>query len=131
MPKDKAKAAPRILLVDDDPIFTKLMGKIAQKEKMHLVSFLSVREAYRDLMHENYDVVILVYDLGKVTGIQLSHYIENRGHLAPVVLVSASGAIDKQRWSKSVKDSLPKSLGPYAIFVSAIRAYDEAQANKM
>jgi CheY-like chemotaxis protein len=123
----KPKAAPRVLVVDDDPLFGRILQAVAERQKIPLTFINSPREAYKKISDLDFDVAIFDYDMGKVTGIQLSRFFEHHGqHPAPVVLVSHYANIERSQWPSSIKDSVSKSIGAISILVQALKAYDRS-----
>jgi CheY-like chemotaxis protein len=127
----KTKSAPSIVLVDDDPVFGKLMAMIALKQKLPFVFVNPEKESLQKLTELNFDIAILDYDLGKNTGLQLAQLLKRKGKTAPIVMVSASKFVDSTLWPKAVRSLVCKKVGPYAILVSALRAYDSTEESKI
>lgn len=115
---------PRILLVDDDVTFGKIMKKMADRLDLPLLYCSSVNEL-TSLRKSNYDIGIFDYDLGTVTGLQLSDIVERYLGRIPVLLVSSYGRIEPKKWPESVRGFVPKSRGFYAILSEACRVYQE------
>jgi DNA-binding NarL/FixJ family response regulator len=92
----------------------------AERRGIVLTYCSSVRERYR-AVDWNCDLIITDYDLGRVTGIQLSNYLQNHLSHLPILIVSAYKQIDTRGWPPSVKGFLQKQIGPNAILDEAIR----------
>jgi two-component SAPR family response regulator len=120
--KDKALPVPRILLVDDDVIFGKIMLKIAQREQIPLTFYSSVK-ALGQLSHLQADVGLVDYDLGSITGIQLTDFLERYLQEIPIILISQYRHIGSKHWPNSVVDFVPKSVGSYGILNAAFRVH--------
>lgn len=120
---------PHVVLVDDDPIFAALLKKVAIKERLNLTVILSAKEAYRTLPSLDYDVALLDFDLGRVTGVQLSTYLQNDGQTSPVILVSNIRDFQESEWPATVKKAVSKKAGPYSILGLARRIHQERKAN--
>ncbi len=80
---------PRILLIDDDPVFIAVMKRWATMEKVQLASYISLDEMGFIGLFSNYDVAILDYDLGYTTGIEIARCTDALLHQMPIVIVSA------------------------------------------
>ena len=119
---------PRILLVDDDVTFGKIMKKMAERLELPLQYCSSVNELAA-LSKPNYDIGIFDYDLGTVTGLQLSDIVERYLGKIPVLLVSSYARIEPKKWPDSVKGFVPKSKGFYAILSEACRVFQEKNQN--
>lgn len=120
-----AKAGrPRILLVDDDVTFGKIMMKMASKLDLPLHYVSSVNDLSR-ISEPDFDVGIFDYDLGTITGVQLSDVVEKYVGKIPILLVSAYGNIEsRKKWPASVRSFIPKSKGFYAILAEACRVFE-------
>lgn len=80
---------PRMFLVDDDPIFCKLMERTAKQTGDHLESFNSLTQL-GDSDLSGFDVGIVDFDLGCVDGVELAAYIENQLGRIPLVFISST-----------------------------------------
>lgn len=118
----KPAVMPRILLVDDDVLYGKIMSRVASCFKAELTFVRSVEElGDRDL--SSFDVAIIDYDLGSVTGVELTAYLDHHAPL-PIVLVSATERRPDRRWSDSIHDFLLKDSGPFAALDAAFEAHE-------
>jgi len=109
---------PKILLVDDDPIFGAIMRRTAKDVKVDLTFCQSIAEL-GELRNLDFDVAVIDYDLGSVTGTELSEYLEKYAGQLPVVLVSNTQRANSETWSQLVKDFVHKKMGAKAIFKAA------------
>ena len=114
-----------ILLVDDDPLFGKIMLAIASKQNVRLTYFRSPREAYQQLPSLRFDVAIIDYHLGLVNGIQLSNFLENFAKQIPVVLISGKNGdqIKDGPWPNNIQDFISKTTNPEEILEMVIKAH--------
>lgn len=119
--------APRILLIDDDPIFGKIMGRLAEQSRVNLTFCRSLDELGEKAWWR-YHAAIVDFDLGTATGLQLIGQMEKVLGSLPVILVSGGNQIDVpvNRWPISIKGFLQKSLGHVAILEAALAAHDMA-----
>ena len=117
--KDASVKRPHIVLVDDDPLFIRLLQKVAEKQSLKLSVFSSPEEAYKILPDMDFDVGLFDYDLGRVTGLQLVNFLQREGRRIPILLVSHLGEIEKWRWPASIRKSVSKNAGPYSILAIA------------
>jgi two-component SAPR family response regulator len=122
----RALPVPRILLVDDDVIFGKIMQKIAQREHIPLTYYSSVR-SLSQLTQFNYDIGLFDYDLGPITGLQLTDFLERYLQEMPIVLISQYKQIGGRSWPNSVVNFVPKSVGSYGILNAAFKAYADSK----
>ena len=118
------KVPPRILVVDDDPTFVRIMRRAAEQKGAIVTCCQSIDE-FAGLKKWDHDAVIMDYDLGAVTGFELTTYLEHfTKETIPVVLVSQSNRSDSSRWPSSIREFVHKGLGPFAILDAAFEAYD-------
>jgi CheY-like chemotaxis protein len=117
----------RILVVDDDPSFGKIMSRIGQQSQVSMTVCKSLEEI-GDLEHQKFDAAIVDYDLGSTNGIQVAEHLENLLGDIPVILVSQSQLVETpiSLWPSNVKGFLHKALGHIAILEAALAAHDIA-----
>ena len=115
---------PKILLIDDDPTFSKIMSKAAARSGVTMGSCQSV-EDIDSVDPGTYQVHIIDYDLGYVNGLEFVRYLESfsLGEI-PVILVSHSNLPGKIRWPDSIREFVHKNLGPFAILDAAFEAFE-------
>lgn len=120
----KPKHMPRILLIDDDPLFGKVMQRAANAKSIPL-SHCSSLEEFSQIKSFDYDVMIVDYNLGAVTGFELTRYIEQfTAKEVPVILVSQSESLDYQDWPTTVMEFVHKSVKPQGILEATLDAYE-------
>ena len=119
---------PQILLVDDDPVFGKILSRLAEQSRVNLTYCRSLEEV-GEKASWHYHSAIVDYDLGTATGIELIRQLEKVLEAVPIILVSSSSSridIPISRWPESIKGFLQKSLGHVAILEAAVAAHDLA-----
>jgi CheY-like chemotaxis protein len=109
---------PRILLIDDDLTFGRILAKAAQRSHLELIECNSVKQVNR-IPKWNFDVALIDYDLGDITGVQLSDVI-GRLRDMPVLLLSQYKQITVRQWPSRIKGFLHKSAGPFVILQAAV-----------
>ncbi len=115
---------PRILVVDDDPTF----GRIMQRAAVYLEADLVFVQCLQDLdpnLLGSFDVAIVDYDLGSVTGLELARYLDHHVSV-PIVLVSHAERTPNRQWSDSIHDFVHKSAGAHVIMDAAFEAHEIA-----
>ena len=117
---------PRILLVDDDPVFGKVMGMVALRERVPL-TFISSVEDLDHINSHDYDLGIFDYDLGPITGLQLSGLLNRYLGDIPVILISQYKHMENRSWPKNVRQFISKAEGAYGIISRALSIYAEGQ----
>jgi DNA-binding NtrC family response regulator len=98
----------KLLLVDDDPLFSAITIKGAKDYDLIIESVSSIKSFKKKELND-FEGFLIDYDLGDGTGDQILEYLSEKGIVRPVVLMSATN---------HVEDSFPnRSHHPYA-FVS-------------
>lgn len=105
---------PSVLLVDDDVVFGRIMQKVAQNQHVRLKYVSSVKDLER-MPYQKFDVALLDFDLGTITGIQLSRLLPQYFGSVPVVLISQYRDIPKHLWPTMVRGFVPKASGAFEI----------------
>lgn len=116
---------PRILLVDDDPIFCKVMQRLAQNYRSPLTVVSSVAKM-PETPDNAFDVAVIDYDLGCVTGLELIACLREQGLNIPVVLVSGTRRAVGPQWNDTIHEFVNKAAGPCAILDAAFEAHELA-----
>lgn len=126
-----SRIPPRVLLVDDDPTFGKIMDRTAMHENIKLDYCKSLAD-FSSLRSWDYDVIIMDHDMGAVTGEELASYVEeSTAREIPVILVSQTQRNDSKKWPGSIRKFMHKSLGPKAIFDSVVEAHEVWKKQKI
>ena len=123
----KSHVTPRLLVVDDDPLFGKIMKRAAACFGAQLTFVQSVA-ALTDYDLKGNDVAIIDFDLDTFTGLELVRSFGANSSL-PIVLVSAVVRHPDSHWSDSIYEFLVKDRGPLAIIDAAFEAHEIAQLN--
>ena len=111
-----------LFLIDDDPMFVKTMKLVAAHEGISLTSsgsFVDVQAHVRELA---FDVAIVDYDLGSVTGVEVSQYLEHFVGSKPTIVISISDRNDdvSSLWAHPYVRFVHKNSGHSAILHAAI-----------
>ena len=121
MPSD---SGPRILAVDDDPGFLRILGRAAEM-KGATVTWCQTFAEFRALKNAKYDAVVMDYDMGDVNGFEMTTYLEDTTmNKLPVILVSNTDRANSAIWLESIREFVHKRFGPFAI-VDAVYAAHE------
>lgn len=116
---------PKLLLVDDDPTYGKIMHKAATLHKLHL-TYCKDMEDFAQLSDFSFDVAIVDYNLGCVNGIELTRYIESYAMKpVPVILVSQTQQRANENWPNSIREFIYKENGPTAVINAACKFHRE------
>ena len=95
-----AKDLPRILVVDDDPDVTALLGTAMQGLNVETVLSYDGKDAVERINKENFDLILLDFNMPELNGEQVLHQIsKNANRLIssddlrlPIITYSAMGA---------------------------------------
>jgi DNA-binding response OmpR family regulator len=120
----KPRRKPHVVVVDDDPVFGRLMVGFGAQQGFD-ITYCHTMEAASCLERESVDVLVMDYDMGVTTGIQLATEAEHKT-AAPIILISSTqDALTTAGWPSSVVGFVSKSAGPRAIIIAALQAYSE------
>jgi DNA-binding response OmpR family regulator len=87
--------APRILLVDDELSFQKLLAYPLRKEGYDVIPALDGREALERLRDDNFDLVVLDVMLPRMDGFDVCRAIRSRSTVPIIMLTAKTEEIDK------------------------------------
>ncbi len=107
-----ADERPQILVIDDDPLYCKLIQEHSKKLNIG-VRVLHPTEPITKLKGQRFDAAIVDYDLGTTDGITLIRTLEAELGRVPTILVSGSSRDDipSQAWPSVLVEFVPKSAG--------------------
>jgi DNA-binding NtrC family response regulator len=116
------KHANRVLLIDDDPNFCELLRRYAETQGVSLDYYNSLQEFGHMRQPKRYDVVILDFDLGEITGCDSAGYISGLFGGIPVVLISGLSEmqIEPIKSSQGINCFVQKSQGCPQIISTAL-----------
>jgi two-component system response regulator RegA len=112
---------PRMLLVDDDPSFRKVLAKIASRFNLALTPCESLNEL-GELQNWSFDVALIDCHLRASSGIDLVRKLEHVYHDLPVLLISETenAAGVEEPLPSSIKNFCPKSEGLKEMLIAAL-----------
>ena len=116
----------KILLVDDDLSFCKLMKKIALCHDFRLDYFHSFIELSSLSRIKNYDVAILDYVLKGPNGFEIAQYVDHFYENFPIFLISGRSMSSEIELPTSVRRFIPKERGTEFI-IQSVRRYLDRQ----
>lgn len=122
--------SPRLLLVDDDPLFGHILTRVARAGNIQLTHTLSPRTMNTLEVRKSFDVMIIDYGLTNVTGVQLVRALENCEQSLPTVLVSSYKILPSKTLPASIVLILHKSEGPQKILHATLSLYEDAASIK-
>jgi len=94
------------------------------------MTYCSSIEDLSHLKNWQFDVAIIDYDLGSVTGFELTNYLENYTKNMPVILVSQTQQLNSKNWPFTIREFVHKSLGPETILKAAFNVCDPKKVQK-
>ena len=118
-------AVPKVLVIDDDPSFGKILSHVAQKYELELTICSSIEELSK-VPYWQFDIVVMDYDLGYYTGVELSDYFSEYiefGKQLPVVLISHSEQIKSEEWTDNIVEFVRKDEGAAHILEMVFEIY--------
>jgi DNA-binding NtrC family response regulator len=84
----------RILIVDDDPYFLRVLGRILTGENYRVTTAEGTVEAAQILQESSFDLVISDLRLPDGDGLSILQQIRKSGSEIPVVILTAYGEVD-------------------------------------
>ncbi len=87
-------AAARVLVVDDDPYFLRVLGRILSSEHFLVKTAESAAQAALELRECSFDVVVSDLRLPDGDGLSILQELRQSGADTPVVILTAYGEVD-------------------------------------
>ncbi len=125
---ESAARPTKVLLVDDDLVFGKIMVEVAREEGIDL----QVHDSLLSLGYlgslQNYDAVILDYHLEHLNGLEIATYLDSFLGDMPAVLISSGDMRDVTSvpWPDCLHTFVPKQRGYKAILAAAREAINKS-----
>ena len=118
---------PKMLLVDDDPVFCRIMKEAAASEGYELDAFDSLLSLGYLGHLRNYDAIILDYYLEHLSGIEIAEYLDQFVVDIPAIMISCRtiGEEEIAKVPSCIRSFVSKNKGYSAILHAAINAYYE------
>lgn len=108
----------KVVIIDDDPVFAHVMSHVATQNNLIVKTFCDMEEVDPGAF-DDADLVVLDYDLGHTTGLEIGRHLEDRRIGAPILLVSSSNdAFKVEEWPHNMRNFAAKSLGPFGVLDS-------------
>ena len=118
----------RILLVDDDPVFCKIVERAASSHGLNITVMGGPTQLDR-LKTDEFDVAIIDFHLGLLNAYDLASYMARLNLSTPIIMVSHTDGLVPQNWPSNIREFINKKLGPAAILDAALETY-EIQSRK-
>jgi CheY-like chemotaxis protein len=118
--RERKRESPRVLLVDDDPIFCRRLARAAKQNHIPLSTCSSTQEMEAIRQYSMYDVALIDYYLGDCTAPEIIPMFKGK---VPVILISENGSagLADAPWPAPVKRFVSKSEGVQVILEEALR----------
>jgi DNA-binding NtrC family response regulator len=91
---ESAEISGRILIIDDDPHFLRVLQRILSGEKFSVTSTSNPCDAVGLLRSGNFDLIICDLRMPDCDGLNLLHVIRGSGDEIPVIILTAYGEVD-------------------------------------
>lgn len=122
----KVLEIPKIVLIDDDPIFSLIMGRWAKLEGIPIDVFNSLDDLGFVGLLAPYDVAIVDYDLGYITGKEVADYMASLFLNKPMIMISSiDRGKEMMQCPSCVKAFIKKSAGYEKIINAAMKIQGE------
>ncbi len=121
----------RLVLIDDDISFCKMLSSFALSRGIHLDCFSSLQEMGFIGLMSRYDAAIVDFDLGSMNGIEIAEYLPAFFSEMPMILISGRDRRCKSggHWPISIKSFIHKDQGPDAILDAALAIAEKSFKN--
>jgi DNA-binding NtrC family response regulator len=84
----------RILMIDDDPHYLRILQRILAEEKFQATTCSNPCEALESLRSDNFDLIICDLRMPDCDGLNLLQAIRNGGNDIPVIILTAYGEVE-------------------------------------
>lgn len=112
MAPDHYHVPERIVLIDDDPTYRRILAHCAAEEGVELDAFESLMELGSVGLLGRYDAAIVDYDLGELSGPEIGEYVSALFRDLPLLLVSSRSRVDEgAKWPDSIRKFVNKGQG--------------------
>lgn len=120
----------KILLVDDDATFGKIMLRSAKLRGVDLTFCVALDEVAQ-YNHEKFDLALIDFNLGSVTGIEFAEYLTRYAFGAlDTIIISHSPQTVSHLWPLNARRFLHKKMGHQMIWDSIFQAYRTNQLRR-
>jgi CheY-like chemotaxis protein len=113
---------PRIILIDDDPVYGAVISRWAAREGVALDVFHSLDDLGFVGLLAQYDVAIVDYDLGAINGRDVADYMMTLFGNKPMIMISGMDrSTELANCPACVKAFMNKSVGYEKILETALK----------
>ena len=131
-PINEPGSGPKILLVDDDPKFQKLMLRVLEKHGFEVTVCNDGIEAKKIIDESAAELVISDYKMPNMDGVELLKALREDGRDIPFILITAYGSIDSTMAAIKLGtvEYLTKPFDPVEIVLAAQKALNMGHLNR-
>ena len=83
----------KVLLIDDDPIFSSIASKACKDYGFEIESVTSIKK-FKSRKLEGYDAFLVDYDLADGTGDQVLEFLTKNNIARPIAMISATNHVE-------------------------------------
>ena len=125
LPLVKPWSMPKILLVDDDPLYVRAFVRFANSSDVPVAAITSL-QAFEALENWDFDVAVIDYDLRSATGLEFAAALEQKIGAMPMLLISNSDQHQTRDadWPASIGWFVNKEKGFRSIIDTAASLYE-------
>ncbi|WP_340677462.1 SpoIIE family protein phosphatase [Paraglaciecola sp.] len=116
----------RILIIDDDKMFTDLLGTFLEEKNVFVDSVSKLKHARQLLSHTSFDLILLDYYLPDGLGIELMSFLQQKNIDVPVLLITADDdQVTMQKcFVNGVSDYLLKPINMELLWLKMQRCFN-------
>ncbi len=120
----------RIIVVDDEPLFLRLIANILGKNGFEVSTATGGEKALEILAERRHDIVVTDYLMSPMDGMQLLRMVTSKYANLPVIMISGYGTMDNkaQALRDGAFDYLNKPVGVNDLLACIQRALDDISA---
>jgi CheY-like chemotaxis protein len=113
-----------ILITDDDRGVRETLGEIVETRGFHPVLAEHGEQAIEIVQHETIHLVLLDYQMPRLTGLETLQLVRQINALLPAILITAEATREVMRlaFQAQVFSVLPKPVNPHVVLTTVLRA---------
>ncbi len=123
--------SPRLLLIDDDPVFGHIMEQTADRFEVDLDVVQSVDEVGFIAGMKEYDIIIVDQNMQFMSGMEVAAYISSFFETKTVILISSSPVVKDGGLGlpSFVSAFVNKNEGYYRVLKKALATYQKSSVS--
>ena len=130
VPAPAVRAAPNVLVVDDEKTVCSSCKKILTQEGYNVDVALSGKEALNKVKGNGFDVVIADWKMPEIDGIEVTRRIKKENPNIVVIMITGYPSVESsiQAMRSGISDYVPKPFTPEELSDAMVRALAKGQA---